>query len=219
MYMSLILSPSILNSDFVNLSHEIKMLNASEADWIHLDVMDGIFVPNITIGQPVVEAIRAITKKPLDVHLMIINPYRFVEDFAKAGANILTVHYEACHHLHRTLEQIRSNGMKAGIAINPHTAVNVLEEIIADIDLVLNMTVNPGFGGQKFIDSSYDKIKRLKELILRKNSKALIEVDGGIDLTHSKKLMEAGVDVIVAGTAIFKSKSPAETIRKFKEIS
>jgi ribulose-phosphate 3-epimerase len=217
--MSFILSPSILNSDFVNLSHEIKMLNSSEADWIHLDVMDGIFVPNISIGQPVVEAIHAIATKPLDVHLMIINPYRFIEDFAKAGAYMLTVHYEACTHLHRTVEQIKSNGMKAGIALNPHTPVNVLEELIADVDLILNMTVNPGFGGQKFIDTSYDKIKRLKELILSKNSKALIEVDGGIDLSHSKKLMEAGVDVIVAGTAIFKSKSPIDTIRKFKEFS
>jgi ribulose-phosphate 3-epimerase len=217
--MSFILSPSILNSDFVNLSHEIKMLNSSEADWIHLDVMDGIFVPNISIGQPVVEAIHAIATKPLDVHLMIINPYRFIEDFAKAGAYMLTVHYEACTHLHRTVEQIKSNGMKAGIALNPHTPVNVLEELIADVDLILNMTVNPGFGGQKFIDTSYDKIKRLKELILSKNSKALIEVDGGIDLSHSKKLMEAGVDAVVAGTAIFKSKSPIETIRKFKEMS
>jgi ribulose-phosphate 3-epimerase len=216
--MSLILSPSILNSDFVNLGQEIKMLNSSEADWIHLDIMDGIFVPNITIGQPIVEAIHAIATKPLDVHLMIINPYRFIEDFAKCGANILTVHYEACNHLHRTIEQIKSNGMKAGIALNPHTPVNDLEEIIADIDLVLNMTVNPGFGGQKFIDASYDKIKRLKELVLRKNSKALIEVDGGIDIVHLKKLMEAGVDVVVAGTSIFKSKSPKDTIKKFKEI-
>jgi ribulose-phosphate 3-epimerase len=217
--MSFILSPSILNSDFVNLEHEIKMLNSSDADWIHLDVMDGIFVPNITIGQPIVEAIYAVATKPLDVHLMIINPYRFIEDFAKSGAYNLTVHYEACNHLQRTIEQIKSNGMKAGIAINPHTPVNDLEEIIADVDLVLNMTVNPGFGGQKFIDASYDKIKRLKELILRKKSKALIEVDGGIDLSHLKKLMEAGVDAIVAGTSIFKSKSPVETIKKFKEIS
>jgi ribulose-phosphate 3-epimerase len=217
--MSFILAPSILNSDFVNLSHEIKMLNSSEADWIHLDVMDGIFVPNITIGQPIVAAIHAIATKPLDVHLMIINPYRFIEDFSKAGAYMLTVHYEACTHLHRTVEQIKSNGMKAGIALNPHTPVNVLEELITEVDLVLNMTVNPGFGGQKFIEASYDKIKRLKELILSKNSKALIEVDGGIDLTHLKRLLEAGVDVVVAGTAIFKSKSPAETIKKFKEIS
>jgi len=216
--MSFILAPSILNSDFVNLSHEIEMLNSSEADWIHLDIMDGIFVPNITIGQPIVSAIHAIANKPLDVHLMIINPYRFIEDFSKAGAYMLTVHYEACTHLHRTVEQIKSNGMKAGIALNPHTPVNVLEELITEVDLVLNMTVNPGFGGQKFIEASYDKIKRLKELILSKNSKALIEVDGGIDLTHSKRLLESGVDVIVAGTAIFKSKSPAETIKKFKEI-
>jgi ribulose-phosphate 3-epimerase len=181
--------------------------------------MDGIFVPNITIGQPIVAAIHAIATKPLDVHLMIINPYRFIEDFSKAGAYMLTVHYEACTHLHRTVEQIKSNGMKAGIALNPHTPVNVLEELITEVDLVLNMTVNPGFGGQKFIEASYDKIKRLKELILSKNSKALIEVDGGIDLTHLKRLLEAGVDVVVAGTAIFKSKLPAETIKKFKEIS
>jgi len=217
--MSFILSPSILNSDFANLGREIEMLNSSDADWIHLDIMDGIFVPNITIGQPIVETIRAIATKPLDVHLMIINPYRFIEDFAKAGAYMLTVHYEACNHLHRTVENIKLNGMKAGIAINPHTPVNILEEIISDVDLVLNMTVNPGFGGQKFIESSYDKIKRLKELILRKNSKALIEVDGGIDLSHSKKLLDSGVDVVVVGSAIFKSKSPAETIKKFKRIS
>lgn len=217
--MSFILAPSILNSDFANLGREIEMLNKSDADWIHLDIMDGIFVPNITIGQPIVEIIHSIATKPLDVHLMIINPYRFIEDFSKAGAYMLTVHYEACNHLHRTVENIKLNGMKAGIAINPHTPVNILEEIISDVDLVLNMTVNPGFGGQKFIESSYDKIKRLKELILRKNSKALIEVDGGIDLSHSKKMLESGVDVLVVGSAIFNSKSPFEAIKKFKEIS
>jgi ribulose-phosphate 3-epimerase len=217
--MKLILSPSILNADFINLKDEIKMLNSSKADWIHLDVMDGIFVPNITFGQPIVEAIHEAAEKPLDVHLMVFNPYRFIEDFAKAGAYMLTFHFEACNHVHRTIEHIRSCGMKAGIAINPHTSVELLEEIICDVDLVLNMTVNPGFGGQKFIESSYTKIKKLKELILRKNSHALIEVDGGIDLTHTQKLLKAGVDVIVAGTAIFKSDDPAATIRKFKSLN
>jgi ribulose-phosphate 3-epimerase len=214
--MKLILSPSILNADFINLKDEIKMLNASKADWIHLDIMDGIFVPNITFGQPIVEAIHDAAEKPLDVHLMVFNPYRFIEDFAKAGAHVLTFHYEACNHVHRTIEHIKSCGMKAGIAINPHTSVELLEEIICDVDLVLNMTVNPGFGGQKFIESSYNKIKKLKELIQQKKSKALIEVDGGIDLSHTQKLLKSGVDVIVAGTSIFKSKDPAATIRKFK---
>jgi ribulose-phosphate 3-epimerase len=216
--MSLILSPSILNSDFANLGKEISMLNSSKADWVHLDIMDGVFVPNISIGQPVVQAVRALTSKPLDVHLMIIDPSRFVDDFIKAGANILTVHYETCKHLNRTIEYIKSKGAKAGIAINPHTPVSSLEELITNVDMVLNMTVNPGFGGQKFIESSYDKIKKLKNLILQKNSKALIEVDGGVDIANTPKLIEAGVDVIVAGTAIFKSKSPSETIARFKEM-
>ncbi len=217
--MGLLLSASILNSDFLKLRNTIEMLNSSETDWIHLDVMDGVFVPNISFGQPVVEAVHLMAKKPLDVHLMIVDPYKYIGDFAKAGAYMLTFQYEACNHIQRTVEHIKMNGMKAGIAINPHTTVNLLEEIIDDVDLVLNMTVNPGFGGQKFIGSSYDKIKRLKELVLRKNSKALIEVDGGIDLSHVKKLTECGVDVIVSGSAIFKSPSPADTIKKFKAIS
>jgi ribulose-phosphate 3-epimerase len=216
--MGLIISPSILNSNFVNLHDEINMLNASEADWIHLDVMDGVFVPNITIGQPVVAAIHKISRKPLDVHLMIVDPDRYIDDFAMAGAANITVHFEACIHLHRTIQYIKQKGLKAGVAINPHTPVQELEEIIADVDLILNMTVNPGFGGQKFIGSSYEKILRLKELILKKNSKSLIEVDGGVDLNNASKLKDAGVDIIVAGSSIFKSSSPSETIRKFKRI-
>jgi ribulose-phosphate 3-epimerase len=216
--MGLIISPSILNSNFVNLQGEIDMLNASEADWIHLDIMDGVFVPNITIGQPVVAAIHKISLKPLDVHLMIVDPDRYIDDFAMAGAANITVHFEACTHLHRTIQYIKQKGLKAGVAINPHTPVQELEEIIADADLILNMTVNPGFGGQKFIESSYEKILRLKELILKKNSKSLIEVDGGVDLNNVKKLKEAGIDIIVAGSSIFKSPSPSETISKFKSI-
>ncbi len=216
--MGLIISPSILNSNFINLQQEINMLNVSEADWIHLDIMDGVFVPNITIGQPVVAAIHKISKKPLDVHLMIIDPDRYIDEFAEAGASNITVHIEACNHLHRTIQYIKQKGLKAGVAINPHTPVQYLEEIINETDLVLNMTVNPGFGGQKFIEASYSKIIRLKELILKKNSKSLIEVDGGIDLNNAKKLIDAGVDIIVAGSAIFNSSSPSDTILKFKTI-
>jgi ribulose-phosphate 3-epimerase len=216
--MSIILSPSILNADFLNLGREIDMINSSPADWIHLDIMDGSFVPNITIGQPIVGAIHKIAKKPLDVHLMIMQPGRFIDEFIEAGAEILTVHYEACIHLNRTINYIKSKGIKAGVAINPHTTIHVLEEIISDVDLVLNMTVNPGFGGQKLIKNSIDKVKRLKDLILSKNSNALIEIDGGVELSNLKTFYSAGVDAFVVGSAIFKSDNPYETIRKMKNL-
>ncbi len=217
--MSIILSPSILNANFLELGKEINLLNSSSADWIHLDIMDGSFVPNITIGQPIVRAIRKVAQKPLDVHLMIVNPDRFIDDFIDAGANILTVHFEACTHLHRTIQHIKSKGVKAGVAINPHTPVKNLEEIIKDADLILNMTVNPGFGGQKLIEGSFEKVKRLKELILSKNSKALIEIDGGVELSNIKMFSESGVNVFVAGSSIFKSKNPLETINQMKGIA
>ncbi len=216
--MSIILSPSILNADFLDLGREIEMINSSPADWIHLDIMDGSFVPNITIGQPIVGAIHKIAKKPLDVHLMIAQPDRFIDEFLEAGAEILTVHYEACIHLNRTINYIKSKGIKAGVAINPHTSIHVLDEIILDVDLVLNMTVNPGFGGQKLITGSIDKVKRLKDLILAKNSKALIEIDGGVELSNLKTFNSAGVDAFVVGSAIFKSDNPFETIRKMKNL-
>jgi ribulose-phosphate 3-epimerase len=215
--MSLILSPSILNSDFLDLRANVEMLNKSKADWIHLDIMDGSFVPNISIGLPIVSAISSIAAKPLDVHLMIVNPDKYIDDFVKAGAKILTVHYEACTHLNRTVDYIKSKGIKAGVAINPHTPISVLEEVIPYADMVLNMTVNPGFGGQKLIEGSFDKISKLKELILRKNAKTLIEIDGGVDLNNISKFCEVGVDAIVAGSLIFKSKDPLKIIEKIKD--
>jgi ribulose-phosphate 3-epimerase len=215
--MSLILSPSILNSDFLDLRANVEMLNKSKADWIHLDIMDGNFVPNISIGLPIVSAISSIASKPLDVHLMIVNPDRYIDDFIEAGAKILTVHYEACTHLNRTVEYIKSKGVKAGVAINPHTPVSVLEEVLPYADLILNMTVNPGFGGQKLVEGSFDKIKKLKELILKKNANTLIEIDGGVDFNNIRKFCEVGVDAIVAGSLIFKSEDPLRTIEDIKE--
>jgi ribulose-phosphate 3-epimerase len=214
----MLLSPSILNSDFLNLGKSVEMLNQSQADWIHLDIMDGLFVPNISIGQPVIASIKKQAQKPLDVHLMIVDPDRYVESFIQAGASILTVQLEACIHLHRSIHQIKKFGARAGVAINPHTPVSALEEIAADADMFLIMTVNPGFGGQSFIPSSLEKVARLKELLNRKNSNALIQVDGGVNTSNALELKKAGVDVIVVGSAIFNSNNPLNEISKYKNI-
>ena len=192
------------------------MINRSEADWFHLDVMDGVFVPNLSFGLPVIEAVKSCAKKPLDVHLMIVSPDRYIEAFHKAGADWLTVHYEACPHLHRTVQQIKSLGMKAGVSLNPHTPVSVLEEIIGDVDMVLLMSVNPGFGGQQFIPNTFDKVARLREMIARRHAHALIEIDGGVDAGNINALRKTGVDVVVVGSFIFRSPSPEETIHLLK---
>jgi len=213
-----IISPSVLSCDFGNIQRDVEMLDSSNAEWIHIDVMDGVFVPNISFGFPVLSAIRKHTSKVLDVHLMIANPDNYLADFCNAGANILTVHYEACTHLHRTISEIKRLGMKAGVALNPHTPIGVLEEIISELDLVLIMSVNPGFGGQKFISSATDKVKKIKELINRKNSKALIEVDGGVNLETGKLLVQAGADALVAGSFVFSSSSPTDTIQSLCEL-
>ncbi|HEX2969428.1 MAG TPA: ribulose-phosphate 3-epimerase [Bacteroidales bacterium] len=211
-------SPSILASDFGKLSDEIRMVNNSLADWVHLDIMDGVFVPNISFGFPVLECVKEIAEKPLDVHLMIIDPDRYLSRFKDAGAGILTVQYEACTHLNRTVNEIRRLGMKAGVALNPHTPVLLLKDILNYVDLVLIMTVNPGFGGQSFIPESFDKIIELREMIDSGGSSALIEVDGGIDTGNAEKLVNAGADVLVAGSSVFSSADPSDTIRKLKEL-
>ena len=216
--MSFILAPSILSADFAKLGEDIEMLNRSEADWIHVDVMDGVFVPNITFGFPVLEKIKHLAKKDFDIHLMIVNPDKFVQEFKDIGAKILTVHYEACTHLHRVIYKIRESGIKAGVSLNPHTPVSILEDIINDVDLVLIMSVNPGFAAQKFIKNTYQKVKDLKELILKKNSNAIIEVDGGVNLDNAKALLNSGADVLVAGNAVFATNDPFETIKKFKAL-
>jgi ribulose-phosphate 3-epimerase len=213
-----IIAPSVLASDFANLQREIEMINQSQADWIHIDIMDGVFVPNISFGIPVTEAIKRHAKKPMDVHLMIVQPERYVEAFQKAGAEIISVHVEACPHLHRNLQQIKALGCKAGVAINPHTSVSELEEVINDIDVVCMMSVNPGFGGQKFIENTYQKVKRLRELIVAKGANTLIEIDGGVNLQNAKPLMEAGADVLVAGNFVFGAANPIEVIKQIKSL-
>jgi len=214
-----IIAPSVLAADFANLQRDVEMLNQSDAEWIHIDVMDGEFVPNISFGIPVTEAINKHAKKVLDVHLMIIKPERFLEAFKNAGAEVLTVHYEACPHLHRTIQQIKQLGAKAGVALNPHTPVSVLEDVIADLDLVLIMSVNPGFGGQKFIENAIQKVAKTKELILETGSKAVIEVDGGVTSANAKALVDAGAEVLVAGSFVFNSQNPLQTITDLKNLS
>ena len=215
--MSGMIAPSILSADFGKLYEEIDMINLSEADWFHVDVMDGVFVPNISFGFPVLQAIRKHSDKTLDVHLMIANPDAYLEDFQKAGADILTVHYEACAHLHRTLQAIKAEGMKAGVALNPHTNVSLLEDVIKDIDLVCVMSVNPGFGGQSYIENTYSKVEKLKELIIRKGASTLIEIDGGVTDKNAKQLVQAGADVLVAGSYVFGAQNPTQTIADLKK--
>ncbi|HRH66194.1 MAG TPA: ribulose-phosphate 3-epimerase [Bacteroidia bacterium] len=211
-----LIAPSILSADFGNLQRDVEMINNSEADWFHVDIMDGVFVPNISFGFPVMRSIFKHAKKPLDVHLMIVNPDRYIQQFKDSGASILSVHYEACDHLHRTIQHIKDTGMQAGVAINPHTSVSLLEDVIHEIDLVCLMSVNPGFGGQKFISNTIQKTEQLRNIIARKNSKAKIEVDGGVDLGNASLLLKAGADVLVAGNTVFSSANPAETISKLK---
>jgi len=214
--MKRIIAPSLLAADFGNLQRDIEMVNNSEADWFHLDIMDGVFVPNISYGMPVISTINKIAKKPLDVHLMIVDPDRYISVFKKVGADILTVHYEACSHLHRTVQEIKAQGMKVGVSLNPHTPVSALEDIIQDLDLVLIMSVNPGFGGQSFIENTYKKVKQLRNLIDKTNSKVIIEVDGGVNDKNISKLTEAGVNAFVAGSFVFKNEDPTKTIYNLK---
>ncbi len=216
--MAHLIAPSILSADFANLQRDIEMINKSEADWFHIDVMDGVFVPNISFGFPVIKQIKKYAKKPLDVHLMIVEPDRYLERFKEVGADIISVHYEACKHLHRSIQAIKALGLKAGVVLNPHASVYVLEDILADVDLVMLMSVNPGFGGQKFIENTLVKIKRLKDLIEKTGSHALIEVDGGVTLSNSVDLIRSGADVLVAGNTVFGSDDPIGMISKLKHI-
>ena len=214
-----LIAPSVLAADFANLQRDIEMINNSEADWFHIDIMDGVFVPNISFGMPVLEAINRHANKTIDVHLMIVDPDRYISTFKKLGADILTVHYEACNHLHRTLQAIKAEGMKAGVALNPHTSVDLLEDVIQNIDMVCIMSVNPGFGGQSFIENTYDKVRKLKALIAKKNANTLIEIDGGVTNKNAKALVEAGADVLVAGSYVFGAANPTATIADLKEIT
>ncbi len=214
--MERIIAPSLLSADFGNLNRDIEMINRSQADWFHCDIMDGQFVPNMSFGFPIIEQVKKMAQKPLDVHLMIVDPDRYLERFKEAGADILTVHIEACTHLHRTLQRIKLLGMKAGISLNPHTAVSLLEDIVAEADMVLIMSVNPGFGGQKFIENSYSKISRLREMAEKKNPNLIIQVDGGVDLTNAARLYAAGANALVAGNAVFKASNPEEVIAGLK---
>jgi ribulose-phosphate 3-epimerase len=214
-----LIAPSVLAADFANLQRDIEMINNSEADWFHIDIMDGVFVPNISFGMPVLDAISKHAKKTIDVHLMIIDPDRYISTFKKLGADVLTVHYEACTHLHRTLQAIKAEGMKAGVALNPHTNVDLLEDVIQDIDLVCIMSVNPGFGGQSFIENTYTKVEKLKALITRKNASTLIEIDGGVTNKNAAQLVQAGADVLVAGSFVFNAENPIATIQNLKEIT
>lgn len=216
---NIIIAPSILAADFANLQRDIEMINNSKADWFHIDIMDGVFVPNISFGMPVLDAITKHANKTIDVHLMIVDPDRYIKTFSDLGANILSVHYEACTHLHRTLQAIKAEGMKAGVVLNPHTNVSLLEDIINDIDLVCIMSVNPGFGGQSFIENTYSKIKQLKDLISRKKANTIIEIDGGVTSINAKQLVEAGADVLVAGNFVFKSENPTQTIADLKALT
>ena len=212
----MIVAPSILAANFANLAHDVVMVNNSQADWFHLDVMDGMFVPNISFGMPVIKSIHKIATKPLDVHLMIVDPDRYIKTFKECGAHVLSVHFEACTHLHRTVGAIKAEDMLAGVAINPHTPIHLLEDIIADVDLVCMMSVNPGFGGQKFIENTYRKISELKNLIIKRKTKTLIEIDGGVDFENYKKLKKAGADVLVAGNTVFSASNPTDAIKKLK---
>ena len=214
-----LIAPSVLAADFGNLQRDIEMINNSEADWFHIDIMDGVFVPNISFGMPVLDAINKHAKKTIDVHLMIVDPDRYIATFKKLGADVLTVHYEACTHLHRTLQAIKAEGMKAGVALNPHTSIELLEDVIQDIDMVCIMSVNPGFGGQSFIENTYDKVRKLKALITKKNANTLIEIDGGVTNKNAKALVEAGADVLVAGSYVFGAANPTATIADLKVIT
>ena len=217
--MSHLIAPSVLAADFANIQRDFEMINSSLADWFHIDVMDGVFVPNISFGMPVVSAMKKHAKKPLDVHLMIVNPDQYISTFKNIGANILTVHYEACSHLHRTIQTIKSEGMKAGVALNPHTPINLLDDIIHEINLVCIMSVNPGFGGQSFIKHTYEKVKELKSLINKKKATTLIEIDGGVNINNARLLVDAGADILVVGSFVFKSKNPELTIQELKALS
>ncbi len=210
------IAPSLLSANFLDLRKEVEMINESDADWLHLDIMDGVFVPNISFGFPVLNALKGVCKKPMDVHLMIVEPQKFVKEVAATGAYMMNVHYEACTHLHRTIMAIKEAGMKAGVTLNPHTPICLLEDIIRDVDMVLLMSVNPGFGGQRFIEHTVDKVVRLREMITRTGSNALIEVDGGVNLETGKRLVDAGADVLVAGNFVFKSEDPISTIKQLK---